>query len=235
MPVNPELTYDWSMKGATTLMSSGIYDFGEAARLLDVTDATIARIALPNASGEPPIVPASHSWAFTFVDLVALSVVVTLRRAHLDYPEIRRAKKELGHDFDTETPFAHRLALQTLGVSGGDFVRHRANAWEKVANRQMVFDAPMSLYLRRLGFGSDGLAHTWEPTKHVLLDPEIQAGSPCIKGTRTQTVVVAGLATRGMSSDRIAGEMEVGIDGIEAAIEFERRLEDDGGLPGIAA
>jgi uncharacterized protein (DUF433 family) len=224
-----------SMGKATALLSTGIFDYGEAAHLLGVTDETVARIALPNASGEPAIVPATHSWAFSFVDLVALSVVVTLRRAHVEYPDIRAAKLHLTDDFQTTTPFAHKLTLQSLGFSDGDFVRYRNDEWERGADRQLVLEAPMAVYLRRLKFGVDDLAETWEPVDRVLLDPERQAGAPCIKFTRTETSVVAGLAKRGMSPARIASEFEVEIDGVQAAIEFERRVDHDGGLPGIAA
>ena len=74
-------------------------------------------------------------------------------------------------------------------------------------------------------FGPGDSAVLWQPESRVVIDPRIQFGEPCIKGTRIPTESIASLNDAGESSDRLTKLYGLNRTDVEAAIAWERRLE----------
>lgn len=211
------------------MKSDGIYEIDEAAYLLGVTRETIARIALPDAAGRPGIVPPSLGWAFTFRDLVALWVVVNVRRSGTTFDEIRRGLDILRAEFHVDQPFAHQRVLESLGSSGRSFLFESPDGWADLGRSGQLAMAPaVELYLVRFDYDEERLARRWHPHASVLLDPAIQVGAPCVEGHRIETRVLAGLAQEGASVEEIAEMYELAASTVEDALQFESDLERHG-------
>ena len=59
---------------------------------------------------------------------------------------------------------------------------------------------------------------------HVVIDPEIHHGEPCIKGTRIPLSVIAGSIADGMTFDEVVSEYpQLTREAIQAALAYAAR------------
>ena len=75
--------------------------------------------------------------------------------------------------------------------------------------------------IQPIEYGPDLHAAKWRPAQLILLDPKIQAGAPCIEGTRIPTTLVAKLNKAGEHKEDIAEDMRLNITQVNAALEYE--------------
>jgi uncharacterized protein (DUF433 family) len=213
---------------------TGLFDFLETARLLGVTEQTVVRVCL--GDGElAPLIPATNGWALSFGDLVAASVVVTLRKRDVSYSTLHHLKGVLADQLSISQPFIHKAAIDRLGSAGADLLADLGSGWESIPSHQLTLRGPLEVYLQRIEFGHDGVARRWVPFDFVLLDPEIQSGSPCVAGTWFETLEVFDLSVQGYSCSEIARDFAVERAGIECAVRFEQFLAEHVGIQSIPA
>ncbi len=220
------------MATVTAPLGAGIYLLSEAALLLGIDERSIARWSERTPSGKGPLIAPSHRWAFSFHDLLSLAVVAVFRQRGVTPDGIRRAISYLEEEFSTPRPLAHKKvvdALHTVGKTvllrpGIDVTKHG----------QMILVETLATYLRPIEYGGDFLARLWKPTRHVALNPKIQAGRPCISGTRVTTDVVASRALHGEPPKVIADDLQITVRQVAAASKFEARLRDGQGLALVA-
>ena len=74
------------------------------------------------------------------------------------------------------------------------------------------------------GGPDDEFATKWEPTPGIVIDPGMQSGSPCIKGTRTPTYVLYGGYVHGDKVDALEAWYELEEDQVRTALGWEERL-----------
>ena len=70
----------------------------------------------------------------------------------------------------------------------------------------------------------EGIAERWRPSAGILIDPEVQFGSPCIEGTRIETESVWSFRQSGSSPDELARLYRVGEEMIGQALAWEETL-----------
>ncbi len=75
--------------------------------------------------------------------------------------------------------------------------------------------------LEQIEFDPDLHASVWRPIPGISFDPNIQAGAPCIVGTRVPTKVVADLKGVGVHPEDIADDLNLEIWQVTAALEYE--------------
>ena len=214
----------------TLLVNSGIYDAHEVAHLLAVDVEQVVRWSTPDAKGRPAIVAPSQGRSFSFLDLVSLSVVATLRHRGIADRAIRSGVRALQQAHDLAQPLAHRAVLDTVGTSGASFVAQLPSGWYDIgAGTRGAFESVVSVYFSVLTYDEVGVTAAWRPFEHVTLDPRIQAGAPCIVGTRIPTATIAALL-ESAPAEEIAQEYGITIDEVEAADKFEQQLIDGHGL-----
>ena len=68
------------------------------------------------------------------------------------------------------------------------------------------------------------MASSWEPSDCVLLQPQIQFGAPCIKGTRIPTRTIFGMIEAGDSVEWVARAYRISKDEAQAAYDWENRI-----------
>jgi uncharacterized protein (DUF433 family) len=73
-------------------------------------------------------------------------------------------------------------------------------------------------------FSEQHIAQTWEPRANILLDPLIQFGAPCIKGTRIPTRALWGMIMGGDTIEYAAQSYHLTIEHVQNAIDWEDAL-----------
>ena len=218
----------------------GVYELAEASRYLSLTGPRGAMY--PNVrrwvrSGVLwPEASCTHAKEFylTFGDLVSLRMIVTLRAAGFSFQRIRRVHGELQRITGCSRPFA----LKDLWVSETD-VFVEMEGWLAVTRRgqyamEFVKDWLRHLprypsYLPDLSFREAGgyeVASAWMPRLHVLLNPLVQFGAPCIEGTRIPTRAVWSMYLGGDRLDAIADDYNVPLEKAMAALDWERSVAE---------
>jgi len=112
-----------------------------------------------------------------------------------------------------------------LLLSEGEFEPTDVTAGGQVAILETV-----RAYLRPVEYGENHLARLWRPTDEIALDPKVQAGRPCIIGTRVTTDVVASRFLLGEPRRELAEDLGLTVSQVVAATQFEQRLERGEGL-----
>lgn len=194
---------------STRLCGAGIYDLAEAARLVGRAADTIARWV----RGAEALHRVRDAKILNFLDLISLLVISELVRRRVPKPEIRRGGEYLSRQLDTRYPFAHKDII-TVGAAWfgkfGDWV-----------GGQLAFQDAIREYLKPISYGGDDLASAWRPRPRILVNPAIQAGAPCIEGTRVPTLMLAKLAESPEDYQQIAGDYRLTVEDVQAAVEYE--------------
>lgn len=218
------------MRMSTTLVGSGVYDAVEAGRLLGVPVACILRWAVPDRRGLPPVVAPSFERAFSFQDLVSLSVAGVLRERQVADDDMRRGVEYLQQFTHHDKPLAYRDVVELLATSGRSFIARLGGGWFDLGKGgQSAFKEIVKVYLKRITFDDLGGARLWRPAPHVVLDPGVQAGTPCIEGTRIPTATVAAMAAVDPLK-LVADELDLSVEEVEAAASFEAALLEGRGI-----
>ncbi len=209
----------------TTLVGSGVYDAQEMSHLLAEHMDCIVRWATPDACGRPAIVAPSLGRSFSFLDLVSVAIVSELYRRQVAEVEIRSGVEYLRQRTGHERPLAHRTVTESLATSGVAWLADLDHGgWYDIGKGgQGTFEEVVKLYLRRLTYDDVGVASIWRPAPLVVLDPRVQAGAPCLEGTRIPTEIVVTMA-EAEDAAIVASELNLSVEQIEAAVDFENGL-----------
>ena len=198
------------LKNIEPLLGRGIYDVVEVARLVGRDPETVDRWA--RAKGLHPV---RTKPLYTFLDLISLWVISELVKRGVPKNEIRSGVGYLSEVLGTQYPLAHHslatVGAAVFGESGVDVGKRG----------QMALHSAIKDYLRPLDYGTDGLASVWRPARGVWINPRVQAGAPCIDGTRVPTALMAALVAQNEDPEDIADEFEVGLGQVRAALAFE--------------
>ncbi|WP_426572253.1 DUF433 domain-containing protein [Aquihabitans sp. McL0605] len=193
----------------------------------------LVRWANPTLGGLPALLPPSHKWAYSFHDLVSLAVIAVMKQRQVSTSAVRQSIIYLGAKFETERPLAHKKVVGQL-MTAGDAVL-LGDGEEASAGGQMAMLETVETYLRRIEYGKGSrMASLWRPARYVTLDPQVQAGAPCIAGTRVPTTTVWGRMERGESAGDVAWDLELEVRAVRAAARFEANLHDSHGLALVA-
>ena len=213
----------------------GFYDIPEAARYLrayfsahfaeedtlaHVTPQRLGRWVRAGLAGSDYTDLLERKLWITFHQLVSLQIVAALRGKRLSMQKIQRAqdwlRKHTGHPVPFATKDVWTDRNNIFSEMNGDMAAVDRGG-------QLAFDYVREQLIKvpRLTFDETGVAATWEPIDGVLIDPRIQFGAPCIKGTRIQTWVLSDLARYGESEDSIREDYGVTRADIESAVKWE--------------
>ena len=213
---------------------AGIYDVPEAARY--IKGALNADVVYPVKSSKmirwirrgvasPDLVDTpGRELLIGFEDLISLRVVLALRAAEVKWSRIDRAEAWLRETTGARRPFATE-ALWT--GQGHVFARLRQRLLSASSSGQIAFDILHDYLIPVHGLMFDRethMANSWEPVAGVVLEPDVQFGSPCLKGTRIPTRTVAGMVEAGDSPEWVASAYRISSEEVRAACDWESRL-----------
>lgn len=212
----------------------GIYDVPEAARYLKasqhggviypVSSAKMIRWIRKGVASPNLVEVSGRELLIGFEDLVSMRVIGALRAAGVGWRAIREAEQWLHRETDSPRPFA----TETLWTGQRQiFIEWRKQLVSASTSGQAAFDFLLEhpIPVHGLLFNEQTqVAKSWEPARNVVLEPQVQFGAPCIKGTRIPTRSVAGMVEAGDSVEYVARSYGQPIAVIEEACEWERRL-----------
>jgi uncharacterized protein (DUF433 family) len=207
------------------LLGRGIYDVAEVARLVRRSVDEVARWALPAGNRDALMFPRDKR-LLSFYDLVTAFVTSELRGRDVPLPKIRDARRYLASRYDVAWPLAHAASLKLLASVGKDVYFDAGSHWVDASQGgQGAFQEIVVPLVQRLEFDDDsGMASLWHPAPGVLVNPRVQAGAPCVDGTRVSTELLADLAAAGEAPDDIARDYALDPAVVHEALAFERGL-----------
>ena len=212
----------------------GIYDVPEAARYLRATSYAeelypvssrklIGWIRRGLASQELSDV-AGRELLIEFEDLVSMRVIAALRAAGVSWGEIRATNRWLRDQTGCPRPFATEFLWTGQGQI---FVQWTQKLISGSRNGQMAFDLLREYLIPVHGLKFDSVSQvaiSWEASDRVVLEPEIQFGAPCIRGTRIPTRTIVGMIEAGDSPHWVAQTYGISPEEVQAARDWESRL-----------
>lgn len=213
-----------------SLLGCGVYDANEIARLLAESADRIVSWSTPDARGNPGIVQLVQERTFSFSDLVSFAIASQLRRRGVSDRHLRHGITELRRITGTEVPLARRSILESTGTSGKSLLANVGDDWVDLGRGGLgAFESIEQVSFKALDYDELGVARRWKPSPLVVLDPRIQAGAPCVEGTRVPTSVIASMLSD-ETVDVVADDLDLTADEVQAAAAFERALDEGWGL-----
>ncbi len=210
----------------TTLLGRGIYDTTELARLVQRSPKEVSGWAVPTDNGDALLRP-HKGRLFTFYDLVTAKVTAELRSRGVPLPAVRDARHHLASLLEVEWPLAHAHGLDRLATAGGSvyYDHDGADNWVDASRGgQTPFMEVAAPLIRRLEFDAHGMASAWHPADVVSINPGVQAGAPCVAGTRVSTALLAALSRAGEDDEDIAADYDLDPNVVRDAIYYENSL-----------
>ncbi len=213
-----------------TMLGQGLYDAAEVARLLGHDPEWVVRWSTPSSAG-PAIVEPTFERMFSFANLVSFRVGTMIRQRGVSDRHLRRGVETLRSRTLLGQPLAMKDVISSLATSGKSFLsNYSGEEFEDIGRGgQGVFQEVIRVHLTRIEFDTHGEPERWIPARGVVIDPTIQAGAPCIVGTRVPTATVAEML-RSEDPEDVALDFNVTVAALDLANEFERLLADRVGI-----
>jgi uncharacterized protein (DUF433 family) len=170
----------------------------------------------------------------TFEDLVSMRVIALLRSLGVSWLKIHRAEHWLREKTGYPRPFAvERVWTETVDVFSSfptGFIA--ASRYGQLAFVELVgqYLQPVS-DLTFVPHNGVSVASTWTPHIDVIMNPKIQFGEPCVRGTRMRTRILYQMWNGGDPLPYLARTFELKEEQIEHALEWESRLRAAKGTP----
>jgi uncharacterized protein (DUF433 family) len=203
------------------LVGRGIYDVTEIARLVQRSPTEIGTWSRRTRSGDALLLPRRRR-LFSFYDLVTAVVTSQLRTRGVRLEQIRDARRWLATELQQEWPLAHAAGLDRLASAGRSVYYGQGESWLDVSQGgQEAFWEVVSPLLQMLEFDAHGLAMLWRPAEGVVVNPGIQAGAPCVEGTRVATHFLAELEAIGEDVENIAEDYDLDPLLVSRALQYE--------------
>lgn len=215
----------------------GIYDVPEAARYLR---AAVHGHAVYSASSAKLIRWIRHGLAsldlaevpgvdllIAFEDLISMRVIAALRSAGVSWKAINKGEEWLRRETEAPRPFATEAIW---GGQGQVFTEWTKQLVSASRNGQLAFGMLHNYLIPIHGLMFDDSSHvaiSWEPLDGVVLEPQVQFGAPCVKGTRIPTRTIFGMIEAGDSEDWIVEAYGIPPAGVKAACDWESRLHSE--------
>lgn len=220
--------YDASM--AATMLGQGLYDAAEVAWLLGHDPEWVVRWSTKSTVG-PAIVEPAFGRMFSFADLLSFRVGSLIRQRGVSDRHLRQGMETLRSRSGLARPLASSEVIASLATSGSSFLSDfSTGVFEDIGQGgQGVFQEIVRVHLERVMFDANGGPIRWQPADGVVIDPAIQAGAPCVAGTRVPTATVAAMLDDEDPED-VALDFNITVDAVMSAERFERSLADGVGL-----
>jgi uncharacterized protein (DUF433 family) len=210
------------------------YAVGQAAMLANVHVRTVSRwfygYATPSGGRAARVLgDRPRGVALSYLQLVEVSFVATLRHIGVTLERIRIARDYLARRFEVEHPFA-QLGVRTDGADIFSALEDTEGPWVKrlvVASRygQIVWADPIEERIQQFDWDMDQqLAVRWYPRGKdapVVVDPQIAFGAPILRDSAIPTAVIRGRFEAGEEIEEIEGDFGVSPEAIRYALAFE--------------
>ena len=214
-----------------------LFPIANAARVVRIHPATLRAWTLgrsyPTRSGpkswKPLIRAADPKGGFlSFVNLVELHVLSTLRGMQVRVDRIRSATKFIREEVGTD----HPLADVDVHTDCVDIYVEYLGRLTNVSSAQTTLRPLVERYLERIERDEDGVASRLFPitrddgsnARSIVIDPSRRFGRPILASTNLETAIVADRFFAGDSTAVLAVDFGIDEAKVEEAIRFESQL-----------
>ena len=163
----------------------------------------------------------------SFEDLISMRVIAILRSLGVSWHRIHKAEKWLRDKTGYPRPFAiERVWTETVDV----FAEYHQGFIAASRGGQLVFTEMFGQYLQSvhdmifIPHNGVNVADSWTPHEDVMINPRIQFGEPCIKGTRMRTHTIWQMWNGGDSILYLIKAFSLEEIQVKNALEWENRL-----------
>ena len=210
--------------GPVSYLGRGIYDINEVARLLSSGRALVEGWTRPDED-KPPLLTGELAGLFSFCDLLSLRVITELAKRRVPRDHIARGAKHLAEVLGTDRPLAHK-GLATVGAG---FFADVAGDWQDAGmGGQLAFQHMVKPLLKPITFNDSNMASIWRPHPGVWINPAVQAGTPCVEGTRVPTHLLASVLDPGEPDEwdliEVCDDYRLTAQQVRAALDHELAL-----------
>lgn len=216
-----------------SILGQGVYTPREAARLVGRTPQQVLRWTRGSGTDEP-LWHAHYqfiedSTEISFLDLVEVRVVASMRKAGISMQAIRFAMKLAQDKYNIERP----LASQNFKTDGAGILMDAVEKDDEFVSLsskfpgQKVFRDIVSQSLNDLEYDQE-LAARWRPTGYasVIIDPKRFFGDPLLDEFGISTGTLHSEFKEFGDANYLANIYEVPIQAVRQAIAFEESLSD---------
>ena len=213
----------------------GIYDVPEVARYLkavphaqDIYPVSSTKLLrwIRQGMASPDLVNVHGAEMLVdFEDLISMRVVASLRAVGVSWGEIHGTRTWLQQATGAERPLATEYMWAGQGQIYVDWTQRLISASRR---GQYALDIIKEFLIPIHGLAFDDetrVATSWEPLGGVVLQPQIQFGAPCIKGTRIPTRAIWGMVEAGDSVGWVTDAYGISQGEVEAACEWETLIQ----------
>lgn len=163
--------------------------------------------------------------ALTFEQLIRARMIVLFRTRGLPLRVILESEKSIRESTGKPQPFV----TEALWSSDSDmFYEFEKSIRAATKPGQGVFDDIIRQFMTPIHhgivFNESGISTLWNPEPGVVINPQIQFGSPVIAGTRIETEAIWSFRQTGTSADALARLYKIDTDSIDAALRWEEIL-----------
>ena len=218
-------------------VGSGIYSPADCSKFTQVPRRSIKRwiqgYEFEDRSGQKTSAPLwkhelpeiSGQVALSFLDLIEVRFVHSLRRVGVSWKTIRTASQKARERFDCEHPFAtQRIKTDGRTIFVDAAKETGSHVLLDLAKDQLAFGRIMRPYLVDLDFELDAAARWWPlgKNKRIVLDPKRSFGAPITNAEGVKTSILFGAHNAGKTVAQVAQWYEVSTLAVRDAIQFER-------------
>lgn len=207
------------------------YNLAEASQILRLPRATLASWFLGQKTFKAVLkIADSHNRLLSFQNLVEGHVLAAVRRKHhVPLVRARRAIKDLARRFSTEHPLADK---QIFTANRSIFIRELGRIIDVSEEGQIGIAEVLDPYLQRIDRDSVGAPIRLYPfvteppsdNKHVVVDPRVQFGRPCLARRGVPTGAIADRYKAGDGIGLLAQDYGCTSEEIEEAVRYELRV-----------
>lgn len=213
------------MSFETLEIGKGIYTISDLSEILKVSKSkvrywlnTYVRDILPSITGHKYVFDEEKGLFVNFKSLLQLYVFIELKKRGHKKKDIIEMYKFIAKKYQTNYPFATKQIL-----SVGSEILINGDSGLINYKFQLSFDKLLKDYIEKIDFDSHGNAIRFYPLgmkRSIVVDPEIQFGSPTIKGTRIDVRTIAECFEAGDSKKLISKAYNLKLKEINDAIDF---------------
>ena len=133
------------------------------------------------------------------------------------------------HDPEDQLAFEGTFAGEALEALS-DFFAEIGGAWVDAGlGGQRAFTNMIEPLLRPIAFNEAHMAAIWRPATGVWINPAVQAGAPCVDGTRVPTGLLAWLVATGGGDpsaeiEQACDDYQLSETQVQQAVDFELEL-----------
>jgi uncharacterized protein (DUF433 family) len=209
------------------------YTFGEAGRYLGLPESTVRAWfagttygTQPNIKTFKPILEPAGADLLSFYDIASAHVLLAMKAKGVSQDDLRAIIRGLANEYP-DSPYP--LLGRNFFLFGRDVVVKRLGTRLNLSqNRQLGIKDVMDKFLARIELDANLMPVRFSPLRsqrergkgYIIIDPDLAAGRPVVRGTGIPAEIIARRKKSGESVSLLARDYRVSRRAVEEAIKY---------------